>query len=166
MLWFYRHSRAKTVFALTKMRAMAIAAVGFAVMLQQRHAVQATLAHDAFETVAVVHFRQRANNLLSCIHTIVAPRTSRCSTKQGWHTRRRLGQHCHRPAHTSLAPRRCRPRPLSIATWYARGMHVAGATACAAPVLAPDTHHDPSAGIARAWRKGDGASVSARYGTA
>ena len=47
-----------------------------------------------------------------------------------------------------------------------RGVHVAGATACAAPVLAPDTHHDPSAGIARAWRKGDGASVSARYGTA
>ena len=52
------------------------------------------------------------------------------------------------------------------ATCIARGMHVAGATACAAPVLAPDTHHDPSAGIARAWRKGDGASVSARYGTA
>ena len=41
MLWLYRHSRAETVFALTKMRAMAIAAVGFAVMLQQRHAVQA-----------------------------------------------------------------------------------------------------------------------------
>ena len=56
--------------------------------------------------------------------------------------------------------------PCRVTTCHARGKHVAGATACAAPVLAPDTHHDPSAGIARAWRKGDGASVSARYGTA
>lgn len=56
MLGFQRHSRAKTVFSLTQMRAMAVAAVGFAVMLQQRHTVQATLAHDAFEAVAVVHF--------------------------------------------------------------------------------------------------------------
>lgn len=141
MLWFYWHSRAETVFALTKMRAMAIAAVGFAVMLQQRHAVQATLAHDAFETVAVVHFRQRANDLLSCIYTIVAPRTSRCSTKQGWHTRRRLGQHCHRPAHTSLAPRRSRPRPLSCChvhgTWHARGGSDSLRRSC------PGTRHAP-----------------------
>lgn len=164
MLWFHRHGRAETVFALTEMRAMAITTVGFAVMLQQRHAVQATLAHDAFETVAVIHFRERANDLLSCIHTIVAPRTSRCSTKQGWHTRRRLGQHCHRPAHTPLAPRRCgsRPPPFGLP----RAWHVANATACVAHVLAPDTHHDPSAGITRAWCKGDGASVGARYSTA
>lgn len=47
-----------------------------------------------------------------------------------------------------------------------RAMHVAKATACVAHVLAPDTHHDPSAGITRAWCKGDGASVSARYSTA
>ena len=46
-----------------------------------------------------------------------------------------------------------------------RAMHVAKATACVAHVLAPDTHHDPSAGITRAWCKGDGASVSARYST-
>ena len=120
MLWLYRHSRAETVFALTKMRAMAIAAVGFAVMLQQRHAVQATLAHDAFETVAVVHFRERANDLLSCIHTIIAPRTSRCSTKQGWHTRRRLGQHCHRPAHTSRAEA-LRDSPPSLLPCHVHG---------------------------------------------
>ena len=47
-----------------------------------------------------------------------------------------------------------------------RAMHVAKATACVAHVLAPDTHHDPSAGITRAWCKGDGASVGARYSTA
>lgn len=47
-----------------------------------------------------------------------------------------------------------------------RAMHVANATACVAHVLAPDTHHDPSAGITRAWCKGDGASVGARYSTA
>ena len=47
-----------------------------------------------------------------------------------------------------------------------RAMHVAKATACVAHVLAPDTHHDPSAGITRAWCKSDGASVGARYSTA
>ena len=47
-----------------------------------------------------------------------------------------------------------------------RAWHVANATACVAHVLAPDTHHDPSAGITRAWCKGDGASVGARYSTA
>ena len=47
-----------------------------------------------------------------------------------------------------------------------RAWHVANATACVAHVLAPDTHHDPSAGITRAWWKGDGASVGARYSTA
>ena len=47
-----------------------------------------------------------------------------------------------------------------------RAMHVANATASVAHVLAPDTHHDPSTGITRAWCKGDGASVGARYSTA
>ena len=47
MLWLYRHSRAETVFALTKMRAMAIAAVGFAVMLQQRHLIEMRHQADA-----------------------------------------------------------------------------------------------------------------------
>ena len=47
-----------------------------------------------------------------------------------------------------------------------RAMHVANATACVAHVLAPDTHHDHSTGVTRAWCKGDGASVGARYSTA
>ena len=66
------------------------------------------------------------------------------------------------------SPHASRAEALRVLAPFAlpRAMHVAKATACVAHVLAPDTHHDPSAGITRAWCKGDGASVSARYSTA
>ena len=50
------------------------------------------------------------------------------------------------------SPHASRAEALRVLAPFAlpRAMHVAKATACVAHVLAPDTHHDPSAGITRA----------------